>query len=76
MHDDHRTDFAMRLRRLMDVRGLNAKSLLWMMNDGGSTTKVYSWLIGERLPSCESLYALKAALRCTWDELLGDGDEG
>ena len=75
MHNDHRTDFATRLRRLMDVRGLNAKSLLWMMNDSGSTTKVYSWLIGERLPSCESLYALKAALRCTWDELLGDGNE-
>ena len=76
MHDDHRTDFAMRLRRLMDVRGLNAKSLLWMMGGVGSTAKIYSWLIGERLPSCESLYALKAALRCTWDELLGDGDEG
>lgn len=75
MHNDHRTDFAMRLRRLMDARGLNAKSLLWMMNDSGSMTKVYSWLMGERLPSCESLYALKAALRCTWDELLGDGDE-
>ncbi len=37
----------------MDVRGLNAKSLLWMMGGVGSTAKIYSWLIGERLPSCE-----------------------
>lgn len=72
MFEDHRTDFAARLRRLMDVRGLNAKSLLWMMGDTGSTSKIHSWLIGERLPSCESLYALKRALRCTWEELLGD----
>lgn len=69
---DHRQDFARRLRRLMDVRGLNVKSLLWMMDDSGSPQKVYTWLNGESLPSCESLYALKAALRCTWDELLGE----
>lgn len=72
MYEDHRIDFALRLRRLMDVRGLNAKSLLWMMGDSGSTTKVRSWLTGKRLPSCESLYSLKRALRCSWEELLGD----
>ena len=72
MWADHRTDFARRLRRLMDQRGLTPKSLLWAMEDESSTTKALRWLNGERLPSCESLYALKRALRCTWEELMGD----
>ena len=72
MYDDHRADFASRLRLLMDVRGLNAKSLLWMMGGASYTSKIHTWLRGERLPSVESLYSLKRALRCTWEELLGD----
>lgn len=70
---DHRIDFSRRLRRLMEQRGLSVKALLWAMNDvNNNTSKVNAWLIGERLPACESLYALKSALRCTWEELLGD----
>lgn len=70
MWADHRTDFARNLRRLMSQRGLNAKSLLWAMEDEGGTQKVLAWLNGERMPSAESLYALKSALRCTWEELM------
>lgn len=72
MQRDHRPDFSVRLRRLMEVRGLTPKSLLWMMEDDGSTSKIISWLAGKRLPSCESLYSLKYALRCTWEELMGE----
>lgn len=73
MRRDRRTEFARRFRYLMDRRGLTAKSLLWLMGDQtGSAAKVYVWLNGDRLPSLESLYGLKAALKCTWDELLGD----
>ena len=70
---DHRHEFSARLRRLMEARGLSPKSLLWMMGDAtDSTTKVLYWMNGSRLPSCESLYLLKDALHCTWDELMGD----
>ena len=34
--------------------------------------KAPRWLNGERLPSRESLYALKRSLRCSREELLGD----
>lgn len=73
MRRDHRAEFARRFRYLMDRRGLTAKSLLWLMDDStGNAAKVYVWLNGKRLPSLESLYELRDALKCTWDELLGD----
>lgn len=59
----------------MDVRGLNPKSLLFTMKDDSeNTNKVYAWLSGDRLPSLESLYNLREALRCKWVELLGDDE--
>lgn len=69
---DHREDFSRRLRWLMERRGLTPKSLLWLMGDStGSAAKVYSWVRGKRLPSLESLYLLRSALKCSWGELLG-----
>lgn len=71
--DDIRADFARRLRWLMDARGLNAKSLLWAMDETPEkTTKVYAWLSGERVPSYEGLLKLHRALRCSWRELMGE----
>lgn len=72
MRVDHRREFSARLRRLMAERGLNPKSLLWMMGEYGKEAKVKAWRDGLFLPSCESLYALKRALGCTWEELLGE----
>lgn len=73
MSDDIRVGFSRRLRALMSARGLNAKSLLWMMGETSEKSqKVYSWLSGERTPSFENLILLHRALRCSWDELMGE----
>lgn len=73
MQRDHKTAFSRRLRYLMERRGLSAKSLLWLMNDQtGSAAKIYVWMNGKRLPSLESVYALRKALKCSWEELLGN----
>lgn len=73
MSDDIRAGFSRRLRALMSARGLNAKSLLWMMGETSEKSqKVYSWLSGERTPSFENLILLHRALRCSWDELMGE----
>lgn len=72
-NDEIRAEFARRLRMLMDARGLNAKSLLWAMDDTPeNTTKVYGWLSGDRTPSYESLLKLHRVLRCSWRELMGE----
>lgn len=34
---------------------------------------VYDYCRGTKLPSLPTLYIMKYALRCTWEELLGDG---
>jgi len=58
---------------MMSRRGLTAKSLLWMMGETPEKTqKVYSWLSGGSVPSFEALVALHAALKCTWEELMGE----
>lgn len=71
--DETRKAFARRLRSLMAVRGLSAKSLLWVMGETPEKVqKVYAWLSGDRLPSFEMLLSLHRALRCEWKELMGE----
>jgi len=65
--------FSRRLRRLMSARGLTPKGVAIAM--GGTemdAANVRAWMCGRCSPSMASLHALKAALRCTWEELLGD----
>lgn len=77
MNDDAKAEiraaFGRRLRVLMGDRGLNARSLCWLMGyEDNRTSMVYFWLNGERMPSCENLILLRRALKCDWKELFGE----
>lgn len=59
------------LRRLMCERGMSVRTLTKKLCNKKSGGLVYAWLNCERNITLYSLRRLKAALGCTWDELLG-----
>lgn len=70
---ESRVAFGKRLRGLMDARGLNAKSICWVMGiDQSKASMVRTWLNGERTPSYDNLLLLRRALKCEWEELFGE----
>lgn len=70
---ESRVAFGKRLRGLMDTRGLNAKSICWVMGiDQSKSVMVRTWLNGKCTPSYDNLILLHRALKCEWEELFGE----
>ena len=63
-------DFARNLRKLMAERDMSAKQ--FSRASGINHASVYDYLNGRHEPNCPMLRRIRAALGCTWDELLGD----
>ena len=61
-------------KRLLDAKGLNANQFADAMRDRGhdvSTSAVYEWIRGSRLPSYDSTRAIIDTLECSAAEFLG-----
>jgi transcriptional regulator with XRE-family HTH domain len=64
-----------KLRRLMEARGLNPEALAVAMQEAGHDVSVHTvlgWYYGRREPRGAGLRALADTLAVTVDELLGD----
>lgn len=58
-----------RLRRIMDERGLSVKDVQEYLGLAG-VQSIYHWLNGITVPSVDNLYALKTLLQVPIDEML------
>ena len=58
------------LRRMISERGMTATTVAY--KSGLCPATVYNYLRGARTPTVDALRKMRAALGCTWDELLGD----
>lgn len=58
-----------RLRRIMDTRGLSVKDVQQYLGLG-SVQSVYHWLNGISLPTVDNLYALSGLLQMSVDDML------
>lgn len=65
--DKRRT--GVKLRRIMDERGLTVKDVKQYLRLG-SVQSVYHWLNGECLPSLDNLYALSQLFQMPVDDML------
>lgn len=58
-----------RLRRIMDERGLSVKDVQEYLGLAG-VQSIYHWLSGITVPSVDNLYALRALFQVPIDEML------
>lgn len=68
--------FAENLRRMLDERGMSQWALGRLINPvcpKSGQSAVHSWCRGRTKPTYDSLIDLRAALGCTWEELMCDG---
>jgi predicted transcriptional regulator len=63
-------DFARNLNRLIAERGMTPAQ--FRERSGINGTTVYEYLNGTHVPSYAMLRRIRAAIGCTWDELLGE----
>jgi transcriptional regulator with XRE-family HTH domain len=65
------TTLGKNLQKLLADRGESQTSFAKRI--GVHQSQVSNWVRGANSPTLQTLRKVKAALGCTWDELLGDG---